>query len=117
MSSVKDANISLLTDIFLKPVSVNSTEILQKAVSYEALNIWDKVFLLQSDLKVVCEFLFGSGALLFDVQQLPVVVQHDHQLVGVTQTQVRQNRRILQVFSPLLIGQKSLQEITCKHKS
>lgn len=60
--------------------------------------------LLESNLKVVCKFLFGSGALLFDVQQLPVVVQHDHKLVGVTQTQVRQNRCILQVFSPLLIG-------------
>lgn len=34
--------------------------------------------LLESDLKVVRQFLFGSGALLFDVQQLSVVVQHDH---------------------------------------
>ena len=41
-------------------------------------NIWTEVALLKSDLKVVCKFLFGGGALLFDVQQLPVVVQHDH---------------------------------------
>lgn len=59
---------------------------------------------LEADLKVVRKFLFGSGALLFDVQQLPVVGQHDHELVGVTQTQVWQNRCVLQVFSPLLIG-------------
>lgn len=64
--------------------------------------------LLESDLEVVREFLFGGGALLLDVQQLPVVVQHDHELVGVTQTQVGQNRRVLQVLSSLLIGQKSL---------
>lgn len=86
----------------------------------QAINIGEeKLFsvLLESDLKVVCKFLFGSGALLFDVQQLPVVVQHDHQLVGVTQTQIWQNRCILQVFSTLLIGQKSLQEATCKHNS
>lgn len=65
---------------------------------------FEMCFLLESDLKVVRKFLFGSGAFLFDVQQLPVVVQHDHQLIGVTQAQVRQNRCILQVFSPLLIG-------------
>ena len=64
--------------------------------------------LLETDLKVVCKFLFGSGALLFNVQQLPVVGQHDHKLVGVTQTQVRQNGCILQVLSTLLISQKSL---------
>ena len=38
-----------------------------------------------------------------------MVGQHDHQLVRVTQTQVRQHRGVLQVFSPLLIGQKSLE--------
>lgn len=64
--------------------------------------------LLESDLKVVCQFLLGGGALLLNVQQLPVVVQHDHQLVGVTQTQVRQNGRVLQVFGSFLICQKSL---------
>lgn len=64
--------------------------------------------LLESDLEVVCEFLFGGGALLLDIQQLPVVVQHDHELVGVTQTQVGQNGCVLQVLSSLLIGQKSL---------
>lgn len=64
--------------------------------------------LLESDLEVVGQFLFGGGALLLDVQQLPVVVQHDHELVGVAKTQVRQDRRVLQVLSSLLIGQKSL---------
>ena len=64
--------------------------------------------LLESHLEVVCQFLFGGGALLLDIQQLPVVVQHDHELVGMTQTQVGQNWCVLQVLSSLLIGQKSL---------
>lgn len=64
---------------------------------------------LEADLEVIRQLLLGSSALLFDVHQLLVVVQHDHELVGVTQTQVGQHRRVLQVFSPLLIGQESLQ--------
>lgn len=44
-----------------------------------------------------------------------MIGQHDHQLVGVTQTQVRQHRGVLQVFSPLLIGKKSLVEGKGEH--
>lgn len=44
-----------------------------------------------------------------------MIGQHDHQLVGVTQTQVRQHRGVLQVFSPLLIGKKSLAEGKGEH--
>lgn len=46
-----------------------------------------------------------------------MIGQHDHQLVGVTQTQVRQHRGVLQVFSPLLIGKKSLVEGKGEHVS
>lgn len=74
------------------------------------------LLLLETDLKVVGELLFGSGTLLLDVKQLPVIGQHDHQLVGVTQTQVRQHRGVLQVFSPLLIGKKSLAEGKGEHE-
>lgn len=64
---------------------------------------------LEADLEVISQLLLGSSALLFNVHQLLVVVEHDHELVGMTQTQVRQHRRVLQFFSPLLIGQESLQ--------
>lgn len=60
-------------------------------------------------MEVISQLLLGSSALLFNVHQLLVVVEHDHELVGVTQAQVRQHRRVLQFFSPLLIGQESLQ--------
>ena len=45
--------------------------------------------LLESDVKVICKLLFGSGALLFNVQQLSMVLQHNHQLICMTQAQIR----------------------------